>query len=116
MSVQAPRRRLMDTDTAYDATLWSKLTDQGYTGVIFPEAYGGVSLGKVELILLMEEAGRALLPGPFFSTVVLAGSVVDAVGTPAHKKQYLAPICREMFAPPWQFWKPARVGTRAMFN
>lgn len=87
-------RRLMETDTAHDAALWSKLTDQGYTGIIFPEAYGGVGLGKVELMLLMEEAGRALLPGPFFSTVVLAGSVLDAVATPAHKEKYLAPICR----------------------
>jgi alkylation response protein AidB-like acyl-CoA dehydrogenase len=90
----AEMRRLMETDTAYDAALWSKLTDQGYTGIIYPEEYGGVRLGKVELMLLMEEAGRALLPGPFFSTVVLAGSVLDAVGTPANKKKYLAPICR----------------------
>jgi alkylation response protein AidB-like acyl-CoA dehydrogenase len=87
-------RRLMETDTAYDASLWAKLTDQGYTGIIFPEEYGGVGLGKVELMLLMEESGRALLPGPFFSTVVLAGSVLDAVATPALKKQYLEPICR----------------------
>jgi alkylation response protein AidB-like acyl-CoA dehydrogenase len=86
-------RRLMETDTAFDATLWSKLVDQGYTGIIFPEEYGGVGLGKVELMLLMEEAGRALLPGPFFSTVVLAGSVIDAVATPDLKKKYLAPIC-----------------------
>jgi len=90
----AEMRRLMETDTAYDAALWSKLTDQGYTGIIFPESYGGVGLGKVELMLLMEEAGRALLPGPFFSTVVLAGSVLDAVASPAHKQKYLAPICR----------------------
>jgi len=90
----AEMRRLMETDTAYDAALWSKLTDQGYTGIIFPEAYGGVGLGKVELMLLMEEAGRALLPGPFFSTVVLAGSVLDAVASPEHKQKYLAPICR----------------------
>jgi alkylation response protein AidB-like acyl-CoA dehydrogenase len=87
-------RRLMETETAYDAELWSKLTEQGYTGIIFPEELGGVGLGKVELMLLMEEAGRALLPGPFFSTVVFAGSVLDAVAAPAHKKQYLAPICR----------------------
>jgi len=90
----AEMRRLMETDTAYDAALWAKLTDQGYTGIIFSEAYGGVGLGKVELMLLMEEAGRALLPGPFFSTVVLAGAVLDAVATAAHKEQYLAPICR----------------------
>src|SRR6266404_7076847 len=87
-------RRLMQTDTAYDATLWSKLTAQGYTGIVFPEAYGGVGLGKVELMLLMEEAGRALLPGPFFSTVVLAGSVLQAVSTPTQKKKYLEPICK----------------------
>ena len=87
-------RRLMETETAFDAALWSKLADQGYTGIIFPETYGGVGLGKVELMLLMEEAGRALLPGPFFSTVVLAGSVLDAVCAPAHKKKYLEPICR----------------------
>jgi alkylation response protein AidB-like acyl-CoA dehydrogenase len=90
----AEMRRLMETDTAYDAALWSKLTEQGYTGIIFPEEYSGVGLGKVELMLLMEEVGRALLPGPFFSTVVLAGSVLHAVATPARKKQYLAPICR----------------------
>ena len=87
-------RRLMETDTAYDAALWAKLTDQGYTGIIFPEAYGGVALGKVELMLLMEEAGRALLPGPFFSTVVLTGSILDAVSAPVQKEKYLEPICR----------------------
>jgi alkylation response protein AidB-like acyl-CoA dehydrogenase len=86
-------RRIMATDTAYDATLWNKMVEQGYTGVIFPEEYGGVGLGKVELILLMEEAGRALLPGPLFSTVVLAGSALDAVATPEQKKEYLSSIC-----------------------
>jgi alkylation response protein AidB-like acyl-CoA dehydrogenase len=86
-------RRLMETDTGYDAVLWTKMAEQGYTGIIFPEEYGGVGLGKVELILLMEEAGRALLPGPFFSTVVQAGSVIDAVSSAEHKKKFLAPIC-----------------------
>ena len=86
-------RRLMETDTGYDDKLWAKLADQGYTGIIFPEEFGGVGLGKVELILLMEEAGRALLPGPFFSTVPLAGAVIDAVASPEHKRKYLEPIC-----------------------
>src|SRR5271156_6623161 len=72
-------RRLMETETAYDKALWGKMAEQGYTGIIFPEEYGGVGLGKVELALLMEEAGRALLPGPFFLTVALAGTVIDAV-------------------------------------
>lgn len=87
-------RRLMETDTAFDAELWTKLVEQGYTGIIFPEEFGGVGLGVVELILLMEEAGRALLPGPFFSTVVLAGCALDALATKEQKKKHLAPICR----------------------
>jgi len=86
-------RRLMETDTAYDEALWAKMAEQGYLGIIFPEEYGGVGLGKVELILLMEETGRALLPGPFFSTVALAGAALDATATPEQKKRYLAPIC-----------------------
>lgn len=87
-------RRLMETETAYDAALWSKLAEQGYTGIIFPEVDDGVGLGKVELILLMEEAGRALLPGPLFSTVALAGAILNEVATPQQKKKYVAPICR----------------------
>lgn len=87
-------RRLMETDTAFDASLWGKLAEQGYTGIIFPEEFGGVGLGIVELILLMEEAGRALLPGPFFSTVALAGSVLQAVATHDQRKKYLTKVCR----------------------
>jgi alkylation response protein AidB-like acyl-CoA dehydrogenase len=87
-------RRLMETETACDSALWAKMTEQGYTGIIFPEEYDGVGLTTVELILLMEEAGRALLPGPLFSTVALAGSVLNETGSPEQKKRYLAPICR----------------------
>ena len=86
-------RRLIETDTADDDALWAKLAEQGYTGIIFPEECGGVGLGAVELILLMEEAGRALLPGPFFSTVALAGAVLDACAGVEQKRKYLAPIC-----------------------
>lgn len=86
-------RHLMEADTAYDDTLWADMTDQGYTGIIFPEEFGGVGLGNVELILLMEEAGRALLPGPFFSTVVLAGAVIDCVASAALRQKYLTRIC-----------------------
>jgi alkylation response protein AidB-like acyl-CoA dehydrogenase len=85
-------RRVMETDAAYNADLWLKLAGQGFTGIICPEDCGGMGLGKIELILLMEEAGYALLPGPFFSTVALAGAAIDAVASPAQKKKYLARI------------------------
>lgn len=86
-------RHLMETETAYDQDLWGKLVSQGYTGIIFPEEFGGVGLGKVELILLMEEAGRALLPGPLTSTVALAGSAIEAMASAQHKRKYLTAIC-----------------------
>jgi alkylation response protein AidB-like acyl-CoA dehydrogenase len=86
-------RKLAETGSAYDADLWSKMAAQGFTGIIFPEEYGGMGMSVVDLILLMEEAGRALVPGPFFATVALAATVIDAVATDAQKKKYLAPIC-----------------------
>ena len=106
-------RRLMETANAYDAALWSKMAEQGYTGIIFSEEHDGVGLGAVELILLMEEAGRALLPGPLFSTVALAGAVLNETGSPEQKKKYLAPICRGearatlAFAEASASWNPA---------
>ncbi|HEY1939801.1 MAG TPA: acyl-CoA dehydrogenase family protein [Candidatus Angelobacter sp.] len=85
-------RKAMETETAYDAALWTRLAEQGFTGIITPEECGGMGLGKVELVLLMEEAGYALLPGPFFSTVALAGAVIDACASPEQKKSYLGRI------------------------
>ncbi|HET9839032.1 MAG TPA: acyl-CoA dehydrogenase family protein [Candidatus Angelobacter sp.] len=85
-------RKLMETDTAFDAALWSKLAEQGFTAITVPEECGGMGLGTVELILVMEEAGYALLPGPLFSTVALAAPVIDALGTAAQLKKYLGPI------------------------
>jgi alkylation response protein AidB-like acyl-CoA dehydrogenase len=85
-------RKSIETEAAYDSALWTKLADQGFTGIIAPEEFGGMGLGKVELILLMEEAGYALLPGPFFSTVALAGSVIDACASTEQKKKYLGSI------------------------
>jgi alkylation response protein AidB-like acyl-CoA dehydrogenase len=86
-------RRLMETETAYDAALWTKMAEQGFTGIIFPEEFGGLGLGQVELILLLEEMGYGLVPGPFLSTVVLAGALLDACGSAEQKKKYLEPIC-----------------------
>jgi len=84
-------RKLMETETAYDPALWRKLADQGFTGIIIPEEFGGMGLGLVELILLMEEAGYALLPGPLYSTV-MAGAVLNACGSAAQKQKFLPRI------------------------
>jgi len=108
-------RKLIETETAFDAALWSRLAEQGFTGVTVPEEYGGMGLGAVELVLLMEEAGYALLPGPFFSTVALAAPVIDALGTAAQKRKYLTPIAageaRSTVAlvEPAGSWDPAQI-------
>ncbi|HYX52933.1 MAG TPA: acyl-CoA dehydrogenase family protein [Candidatus Limnocylindrales bacterium] len=85
-------RPLMETETAYDKALWEKMAAQGFTGIIFAEEFGGMGLGVVELALLMEEAGYALLPGPLFSTI-WAGSMMDACGSEQQKQKYLPKIC-----------------------
>ena len=85
-------RRLMETATACDADLWQKMAQQGWTGIVFDEEYGGLGLGLVEMAVALEEMGRVLLPGPYLSTVLLAGVAIDAAGNPAQKRKHLSRI------------------------
>jgi alkylation response protein AidB-like acyl-CoA dehydrogenase len=87
-------RKQMETETAFDAALWRKIAEQGWTGIIFPEEYGGFGMGMVEMAATLEEMGRALLPGPFSSTVLLSGSLLEAAGNDSQKQKYLGAICR----------------------
>lgn len=87
-------RRMMETESAIDGALWNKLAEQGWTGIIFSEQYDGFGLGLVEMAVALEEMGRALVPGPFLSTVLLAGSILEKAGSEDQKQKYLAPICR----------------------
>src|SRR5438477_4844427 len=86
-------RKLSETDTAFDARLWRKIADQGWTGILFEEEYGGSAMGMVEMAVVLEEMGRALLPGPYLSTVLLAGAVIDKSLNTALKSKWLTPIC-----------------------
>ena len=83
-------RRLMELDGAYDAALWRKIAAQGWTGLLFPEEHGGMGLGIVELAVAAEEMGRALLPGPYFSTVCVAGALLDAMPHWRHRVQRIS--------------------------
>jgi alkylation response protein AidB-like acyl-CoA dehydrogenase len=71
---------------------WAKLAEQGWLGLIYPEEFGGAGLGFVDLTVLMEEMGRAVMPGPFFSTVLLGGLAILEAGSAAQKKEWLAKI------------------------
>jgi alkylation response protein AidB-like acyl-CoA dehydrogenase len=85
-------RRLMDTPEGMTPELWGKLAEQGWLGLIFPEAYDGMGLGFVDLTVLMEEMGRAVVPGPYFSTVLLGGLAILETGSEAQKKEWLPRI------------------------
>jgi len=71
---------------------WMKLAEQGWLGLIYPEEYGGSDLGFVDLTVLMEEMGRCVMPGPFFSTVLLGGLAILEAGSPEQKKEWLPKI------------------------
>src|SRR6266436_456463 len=85
-------RKLMDGPEGMTPDLWKKIAEQGWTGLIFADEHGGMGLGFVDLVVLMEEMGRAVVPGPFFSTVLLGGLAIREAGTDAQKKAWLPKI------------------------
>jgi alkylation response protein AidB-like acyl-CoA dehydrogenase len=85
------RTRMAEPAGVTDA-FWARLAEQGWLGLIYPEAYGGAGLGFVDLTVLMEEMGRAVMPGPFFSTVLLGGLTILEAGSEAQKKEWLGKI------------------------
>jgi alkylation response protein AidB-like acyl-CoA dehydrogenase len=84
-------RKLMEGADAYDPTLWKKMASLGWTALGIPEQYGGAG-SFLDLIVVLEECGRALLPGPFFATMGLAVPALIEAGTDAQKKEALSAI------------------------
>jgi alkylation response protein AidB-like acyl-CoA dehydrogenase len=85
-------RKMMDDDTGYSEDQWKKMADLGWMGLILPEAHGGSGLNMVDLVVILEEMGRMVMPGPFYATVILGGLAIDLGGTAAQKKRYLPEI------------------------
>jgi alkylation response protein AidB-like acyl-CoA dehydrogenase len=86
-------RRLMESEAGWDRDGWRELNQQlGLTGVHLPEEYGGQGFGFVELGIVLEEMGRALLCAPYFSTTVLAATAIMNAGSRAQQENLLPPI------------------------
>ncbi|MFE5395970.1 acyl-CoA dehydrogenase family protein [Streptomyces sp. NPDC056568] len=86
-------RRLMETESGYDPALWKQMgTQLGLQGIAIPEEYGGQGFGWVELGIVLEEMGRALLCAPFFSSAVLAATTLLASGDEEAKRRHLPGI------------------------
>jgi len=91
-SGEADVRRVMETPEGYDPALWRQLADMGVVGLVVEEEFGGVGAGPVELELVMEEAGAALLCAPLISSGVLAAGLIQALGDAEAKSRLLPPI------------------------
>jgi len=92
-SPESEVRRLMETEDGYDPAVWSQMAQQlGLQGLAIPEEYGGSGYTYVELTVVLEEMGRALLCAPYFSTVALATNALLASGDDAAKKDLLPGI------------------------
>src|SRR3979490_3521692 len=79
-------RKLMESPDTYDEGLWKKVAGLGWTALGIPEEYGGVGT-FLDLVVVLEEAGRALMPGPVFSTMGLAGPAFLEARAAGHKKE-----------------------------
>ena len=89
-SPEAEVRRLMDTDEGYDPAVWNQMANElGLQSLIVPEEFGGQGFTFVELTVVLEEMGRALLCAPYFSSAVLATSTLLHAGDDAAKKEHL---------------------------
>ncbi|HVB55079.1 MAG TPA: acyl-CoA dehydrogenase family protein, partial [Candidatus Acidoferrales bacterium] len=109
-------RRLMATAEGYDPAVWRQLSkDLALPGIHVPEQYGGAGFGMVELCIVTEELGRALLCAPYFSTAVLAANAIMNSGTEAQKSALLPDIAKGArlatlaVTEPDGNWDPARI-------
>jgi alkylation response protein AidB-like acyl-CoA dehydrogenase len=85
-------RERMATPEAVTPEFWSRLAEQGWLGINFAEDDGGSGLGLTDLVVLMEEMGRAVMPGPYLATALLGGAAICEAGSAGQRQEYLPRI------------------------
>jgi alkylation response protein AidB-like acyl-CoA dehydrogenase len=85
-------RRLMEEPAGFDDKLYGRMAGLGWTAVPFPETHGGLGLGLVDLVVVLEEMGRHVTPGPLQSSVALAGMTVLRAGSEEQRARWLPAI------------------------
>ena len=84
-------KAMVEDEKGHAPELWQKLAAVNLTGLAIPEEYGGVG-DFLDLIVVLEEMGRACFISPFFTTVVLGASTIIEAGNEEQKQQYLPSI------------------------
>jgi acyl-CoA dehydrogenase len=85
-------RKIVETPEGFDRNLWNRMGELGWIGLTLPEAYGGVGLDFVTLVVLLEETGRTLFPSPLLSTL-LAAKAIEARGSEEQRARWLPGLC-----------------------
>ena len=86
-------RAMENDESGYATEIWDKIADQGWIGLMFPETYGGFGLSFLDLTILLEEMGRVMFPGPFFSTVIGGGLTLLIAGNEQQKQNFIPKLC-----------------------
>ena len=84
-------REWMEDPRGYSPEVWAQLAELGWLGLLIPEAYGGSGLGFVDLVAILEETGRALLPSPFLATLQGTLAVLRA-GNATQREEILGAV------------------------
>jgi len=95
LSKECPKalvKKIVKDESGYLPELWHKLAQLGWLGLAFPREYGGQGGSFLDVAVLLEEMGRACLPGPFFSAVILGGLFVLNAGTENQKSDLLSKV------------------------
>jgi len=90
-------KEIQADEKGYSMPLWKEMADLGWQGLIIPEKYGGNGMTFQDLSILLEEMGRACMPGPFFATVILGAYPIMENGTEDQKEKYLPGIASGKF-------------------
>lgn len=85
-------RAMEQSDLGYSRKMWQQMAEMGWLAMALPEAYGGLSLGLLDTVILAHELGRGICPGPFLQTAVIASQVILVAGSEQQRKRYLSDI------------------------
>jgi|TARA_B110000977_G_C11018329_1_gene470327 alkylation response protein AidB-like acyl-CoA dehydrogenase len=86
------RQKLLKTEEGFSRENWASFAELGWLALPFTEESGGFGGTAVETMIMMEEFGKGLVVEPYVSTVIMAGSVIEAGGTTEHIEGVLTEI------------------------
>ncbi|MFQ5484560.1 MAG: acyl-CoA dehydrogenase family protein [Desulfobacterales bacterium] len=85
-------KEMVEDERGFTEEIWKKMAEMDWMAMRIPESHGGIGMDQIDLNMILEEMGRTVFPGPFFSTISLAAEAIIASGTDEQKDRYLPEI------------------------